>query len=114
MAWSIGDYNEFLTVVQDAFGMDRSEAAGLYTELRDVLAIGPLTIADLEEYADVASDLVFYEPEYEYELVEAEPPMIMGVDDAVLAEAPIAEADWWDDMLDVGDEIEITAEVHYD
>lgn len=94
MAWSIGDYNDFLTVVQDAFGMDRSEAAGLYTELRDVLAIGPLTIADLEEYADVASDLVFYE----------EPVLLIEE----------AEPDWELDMLDVGDELEITAEVHYE
>ena len=107
MAWSIGDYNDFLTVAQDAFGMDRSEAAGLYTELRDVLAIGPLTIADLEEYADVASDLVFYE---EVEVEEIPPE--------VLRPEPVEEfdyePDWELEMLDVGDEIEITAEVHYE
>ncbi len=95
MAWSIGDYNEFLTVVQGAFGVDRGEAQEVYRELRDVLAIGPLTIADLEEYADVASDLIYYDIEKPMGLEYEEPP-------------------WEDVMLDVGDELEITAEVHYE
>lgn len=97
MAWSIGDYNDFLAVVQDTFGVDRSEAADVYRDLSDVLDIGPLTVADLEEYADVASDLVLYEE------VEALEP-----------EEELYEPDWELEMLDVGDEIEITAEVHYE
>lgn len=90
MAWSIGDYNEFLEVVQDVFGADRGEAQELYREMSDVLDIGPLDVADLEEYADVASDLMSEGLEYDYEF------------------------DWEDEWLDIGDEIEITAELHYE
>ena len=58
MAWSLVDYNDFLETVQDAFGTDRAEAQELYRDLRDVLDIGPLTVDDLVEYADIASDLI--------------------------------------------------------
>ncbi len=94
MAWSIGDYNEFLEVVTDVFGVDRYEAVELYRDMRDVLDIGPLTVEDLEEYADVASDLM--EPEIEEEELEW--------DD---------EFDWQDEWLDKGEELEITADLHY-
>lgn len=107
MAWSIGDYNEFLEVVQDAFGVDRGDAQTLYTELRDVLDIGPLTVADLEEYADVASDLVVYEEPEEPELTpeeEAWEGIEFGDDDALPYDY---EYDWEDQWLDVGDELEI-------
>lgn len=95
MAWSIGDYNDFLEVVTDVFGVDRYEAARLYSELSDVLDIGPLTVEDLEEYADVASDLM--EPEVEEEELEYD-----------------YEFDWQDEQLEPGDELEITAELRYE
>jgi hypothetical protein len=95
MAWSIGDYNDFLEVITDVFGVDRYGAAELYRDMRDVLGIGPLTVGDLEEYADVASDLMQPEVledeglEYDYEF------------------------DWEDEWLDEGEELEITAELRY-
>lgn len=95
MAWSIGEYNDFLAVVQDVFGVDRYEAADVYRDLRDVLDVGPLTVADLEEYADVVSDLM--EPEMEEEDLEWD-----------------AEFDWQDEWLDAGDELEITSDLHYE
>lgn len=94
MAWSIGDYNDFLEVVTDVFGVDRYGAAELYRDLYDVLDIGPLTVAGLEEYADVASDLM--EPEVEEELEYD------------------YEFDWQDEQLEPGDELEITAELRYE
>jgi hypothetical protein len=106
MAWSIGEYNDFLEVVRDAFGVDRDEAADLYRDMRDVLDIGPLTVADLEEYADVASDLIAPD---EGELIEEldffpdVPPLEWDY-----------EFDWQDEWLDEGEEIEITADVHYE
>lgn len=96
MAWSIGDYNDFLEVVEDVFGVDRNEAAWLYRDLHYVLDIGPLTVADLEEYADVASDLMLPEVEEEEELEYD------------------YEFDWQDEWLEVGEELEITAEVRYE
>lgn len=95
MAWSIGDYNEFLEVAQDAFGVDWSEAQELYSDLSDVLGYGSLTVADLEEYADVASDLMVLE-------VEEEEPLEYDY-----------EFDWEDEWLDEGDELEITSDLHY-
>ena len=96
MAWSIGDYNDFLEVVTDVFGVDRYEAAEVYRDLRDVLDIGPLSVADLEEYADVVSDLM--EPEVEEEEEELDYDY---------------EFDWQDEWLDAGEELEITADLHY-
>lgn len=86
MAWSIGDYNDFLEVVQDAFGLNRGEAAEVYQALGGVLGYGSLTVADLEEYADVVSDIV---------------ELLFGEEE---------EDDEW---LDEGEEVEITADLHY-
>ena len=89
MAWSIGDYNDFLDVVQDVFGADRADAADLYRDMRDILNIGPLTVGDLEEYADMASDLMA--------------PVVADEDEDLDME------EWFD----VGDEIEVTADITY-
>lgn len=118
-AWSIGDYNDFLDVVQDAFGADRGEAADLYAELSDVLGYGSLTVADLEEYADVASDLAApIIEEYEEELYEERavvPEEVVREPGEELEELEYDyEFDWQDEWYDPGDEIEITADVHYE
>lgn len=120
MAWSLADYGDFLEVVQDAFGVDRGEAQELYRDLRDVLDIGPLTVDDLVEYADVASDLVApIIDEYEDELYEERALAPEEVVREPGEEPPDAELeydyefDWQDAWFEVGDEIEITTDLHY-
>lgn len=118
MAWSVADYNDFLEMAQDAFGADRAEAQELYRDLRDVLDIGPLAVDDLVEYADVASDLVAsiidgYEEEWRAlapEGVEREPGEELPDEELEYD----YEFDWMDEWFEVGDEIEITADLHYE
>lgn len=102
MAWSIGDYNEFLEVAGDVFGLTHVESKMLYEELSDVLGYGSLTYDDLVEYADVASSLVEAFPGFVFaEPVEKE----LEYD---------YEFDWVDEQLEPGDELEITAELRYE
>jgi len=116
VAWSIADYNDFLDVVQDVYGADRGEAQDMYAGLRDVLG-GSLTVADLEEYADVVSDLtvgVVEEPEPpgEFEREPGEEPLEEKLEEEKLEWD--YEFDWQDEWYDEGEEIEITADVHYE
>ena len=114
MAWSIADYNDFLDTVQDAFGTDRAEAQELYTDLRDVLDIGPLTVDDLVEYADVASDLVALVIDEERALAPEEVVREPGEEPPEEELEYDYEFDWQDEWFEVGDEIEITADLHYE
>lgn len=120
VAWSIADYNDFLEVVQDAFGADRGEAADLYTELSEVLGYGSLTVADLEEYADVVSDLAApIIEEYEEELYEERvvAPEEVAREPGEEPEEELGwdyEFDWQDEWFEEGEEIEITADLHYE
>lgn len=116
MAWSIGDYNEFLSEAQDTFGLDRGEAQDLYVDMRDALGFS-LTVNDLYDYGDMASDLVeeveVIELVVSYDVIDTE-----EYADVPRAELPTLayddEYDFYDEWLEPGDEIEITAEVGYE
>ena len=116
MAWSIGDYNDFLSEAQDTFGMDRSDAQDLYADMCDALGFS-LTVNDLYDYGDMASDLVEEEayegPVVSYDEIDTEDYADYDrVDLPALAYDD--EYDFDDEWLEPGDEIEITAEVGYE
>ncbi len=79
---------DFLEVAQDTFGLDEREAGQLYDDLAYELEMDEITVLDLYDYGDIASDLVDVDDPY-------------GVD---------YDEDWYD----VGEEIEISFEVEYD
>ena len=78
------DYQNFLWTAQEAFGIDYGDAQTLYRDLRDLTGYTNLTVGDLVEYGDIASDLI-YGPE------------------------PVPEPGWFE----AGEEVEISVELKY-
>lgn len=91
--------DDFLDVAQDTFGITRHDAELLYDDMAVELDASYLDLDDLYNYGDMASDLVEEMEDTEFE-VEYEPDIDYGDDG--------------DEMLDVGDEVEVTATVAYE
>lgn len=116
---TVRDYWDFLEVTRDVFGLDYDDAVAFYQEMRAVLDYAP-TVEDLEEYADVATDLIEpYHDVYAEDLdaeefedrygEELDAGGIARPDDYDYALEDVYDLD--DDVwLDDGTEIEITAE----
>lgn len=113
MAWSIGDYSEFVAEARDLFGIDRDDARYLYHEMRQTLDFS-LTAGDLRDYADLASDII--EP-----LLEEEEPEFPGGDydedawDVWVEEGEPGDFEEWyeEEWIKEGEEVELTADLRY-
>lgn len=116
---TVRDYHDFLEVTRDVFGLDYQDALAFYQEMRLMLDYSP-TVEDLEEYADVATDLI--EPYHEVyaedlDAVDFEDRYSEDIAAGYVARPP--DYDWVieepqydlpdDEWLQPGDEIEITA-----
>ena len=107
---------DFLAIAEDTFGLTRADAEALYDDMSEELELDDLTVYDLFQYGDMASDLV-EEQEQREELPWYE-PLPPDDDDRdvdpgdVYDDADLGDVE--DEWLDVGDEVEVTVEVEYD
>lgn len=82
---------DFLAVAEDTFGLDTDEARDLHDTMSEIFGLDELTMDDLIEYGDVASDIVAGE------IVEDED-----------------EDEYDEDYYEAGEEIEISFELKYE
>lgn len=117
MAWSISDYNDFLNEAQDLFGLERGEAQQLYRDMSDSFDGQTLLVGDLQDFADVASDLIAI-GEYEEPVIEGDykdyAPGEVEVEGEWEWEYELDEFDPDDFWIDEGEEIEVTADLAYE